>query len=212
MTTRAQANRLRSQLITLTRRGERTLDSLFETYSRPQLEETISHIVLPIVDLAAIITADWYYDLDTNARYAPTDEQTAVKEGRINYTLSWAFEQSGEITPADRMIGAFQRMVFDSSRNIVVSNAKAEGVPWHRNALPDACEFCRLLTVDPHAYRGKYVEMPSHNHDCRCLAVASRGANTYQHPSYVEGWRREVEANRSGDLTTTLAGMDDSRV
>lgn len=212
MTTRAQASRLRSQLLTLVRRGENTLDSLFETYSRAQLEETITHIVLPIVDLAAIITADWYHELDPVLKYTPTDEQTAVKEGRINYTLSWAFEQTGEVTPADRMIGAFQRMVFDSSRNIVVTNAKAEGVPWHRDALPDACGFCRLLTVDPHAYHGKYVEMPSHNHDCRCLAVVSRGDNTYQPPSYVEDWRREVDANRSGDLTTTLAGMDDGRV
>jgi hypothetical protein len=212
LTTRAQAERLRSQLVTLTRNGARTLDSLFEIYTRAQLEDTISATVMPIVDLAAIITADWYADLDRSSRYVPTDAQWAVKEGRVNYTLVWAFEQTGTELPADRMIGAFQRMVFDASRNIVIDNAKLERVPWHRDALPDACSFCRLLTVDPHAYNGKYVDMPSHNHDCRCLAVVSRGNHAYEPPSYVEGWRSEVEASKSGDLTSTLAGMDDRPV
>lgn len=212
MTTRAQAARLRSQLVTLARNGERTLDSLFDIYTRAQLEDTIAAILMPIIDLAAIVTADWYTSLAPDARYVPSDAQTAVGEGRINYTLVWAFEQTGEVQPVDRMVGAFQRMVFDSSRNIVVSNAKLEGVPWHRDALPDACEFCRLLTVDPHAYRGKYVEMPSHNHDCRCLAVVSRAGNTYEPPAYVDDWRSEVQKNSSGDLTATLAGMRDDHV
>jgi hypothetical protein len=189
LTTRAQATALRGQLVTLT-----------------------AATVLPIVDLAAIVTAAWYAELDPSSQYVPTDEQSAVNEGRINYTLKWAFEQSGQELPVDRMVGAFQRMVFDSSRAIVVDNAKLERVPWHRDALPDACSFCRLLTVDPHAYSGKYVDMPSHNHDCRCLAVVSRGNNSYQPPSYVDAWRREVEANKSGDLTSTLAGMDDRAV
>lgn len=212
MTTRAQAERLRSQLVTLTRNGARTLDSLFEIYGRDQLADTIAAQVMPIVDLAAIVTADWYNDLNPVLKYTPTDVQSVVGEGRINYTLVWAFEQHGAEAPADRFVGAFQRMVFDSSRDVVISNAKLEKVPWHRDALPDACSFCRLLTVDPHAYRGKYVNMPSHNHDCRCLAVVSRRGNTYEPPSYVDDWRREVGENKSGDLTSTLAGMDDRPV
>lgn len=212
MTTRAQADHLRAQLISLTRRGERTLGNLFDTYRRDQLEDTIVYHLMPIIDLAAIITANWYTELNSSARFVPTDAQTAVKDGRINYTLAWAFGQHGEVQPADRMVGAFQRMVFDSSRNIVVTNAKLEKVPWFRDARPDACSFCRLLTVDPHAYRGKYVDMPSHNHDCRCLAVVSRGDNTYQEPPYVDGWRREAQANKAGDLTVRLAGMEDDHV
>lgn len=194
------------------RHGENTLDNLFEIYTRIQLEDAVPSIVMPFVDLAAVITADWYTNLNPDSKFVPTDEQFAVKEGRIAYTLAWSFEQHGEVTPGDRMTGAFQRMVFDASRNIVVTNAKTEGMAWHRDALPDACEFCRLLTVDPHAYRGKYVDMPSHNHDCRCLAVVSRGANVYDPPSYVEEWRREVEANKTGNLTETLAGMGESHV
>lgn len=212
MTTRAQADHLRAQLITLTRRGERTLGNLFDVYSQAQLTDTIVHHVRPIVDLAAIVTADWYSSLDRSSRFTPTDTQTAVKDVRINYSLAWSFGQHGEIQPVDRMIGLYQRMVFDSSRNIVITNAKTEKVPWHRDARADACSFCRLLTVDPHAYNGKYVEMPSHNHDCRCLAVVSRGDNIYHPPSYVEDWRREVAANRTGDLTSMLAGMEDEHV
>ncbi|HJT91704.1 MAG TPA: hypothetical protein VJ777_07130, partial [Mycobacterium sp.] len=170
MTTRSQADALRRQLVTLTRRGQRTLSNLFDTYNQAQLAEAVPHVVLPIIDLAAVSTAAWYADLDDASSFVPVDD-SRVQEGRVNYTLSWAFNQTGESSPADRFIGAFQRMVFDGSRNVVVASAKLEGVPWHRDALPDACSFCRLLTVDPQAYDGKYVEMPSHNHDCRCLAV-----------------------------------------
>lgn len=212
MTTRAQADHLRAQLITLTRRGERTLDNLFATYTQAQLADTITRVVMPIVDLAAVLTAHWYTNLDLASKFNPSDTQTAVSAGRINYTLGWVFGQHGEVTPADRMVGAFQRMVFDASRNVVVSNAKREGVPWFRDARPDACSFCRLLTVDPHAYHGKYVEMPSHNHDCRCLAVVSRGDNIYRPPAYVDEWRREVDAQRAGNLTTVLAGMEHDHV
>lgn len=212
MTTRAQADRLRGQLITLARRGEQTLGSLFATYTQAQLEDTIAFHLMPIIDMAAIVTADWYRELNPDSKYLPIDTQDAVKEGRVNYTLAWSFGQRGEVDPVDRMVGAFQRMVFDSSRNTVITNAKTEGVEWFRDARADACSFCRLLTVDPNAYNGKYVEMPSHNHDCRCLAVVSRGDNVYQQPPYVEQWRREVEANKAGDLTAVLAGMEDHRV
>jgi hypothetical protein len=196
----------------MTRHGERTLSNLFETYTRQQLEGTITHVVMPILDLAAVHTADWYASLDPSSRYNPTDVQTAVNDGRINYTLAWSFGKDADVAPVDRMAGAFQRMVFDASRNVVISNAKLEKVPWFRDAREDACSFCRLLTVNPHAYHGKYVEMPSHNHDCRCLAVVSRGENAYQEPPYVQQWRREVQANRTGNLTEKLAGMDAEHV
>lgn len=196
----------------MTRHGERTLANLFETYTQQQLTDTVAHVLMPIIDLAAVHTADWYTKLDPSSRYNPTDVQDAVKDGRINYTLAWAFGQQGDVTPADRMIGAFQRMVFDASRNVVITNAKLEKVPWFRDAREDACSFCRLLTVNPHAYHGKYVEMPSHNHDCRCLAVVSRGENIYRPPAYVERWRREVQAAQAGNLTEKLAGMDAEHV
>lgn len=197
--------------MSLTHRGQRTLANLFDTYTQAQLADTIPFHVLPFVDLAAVITADWYASLNPSSRFNPVDE-SGVHEGRVNYTLEWAFNQTGKVTPADRFIGTFQRMVFDGSRNVVVSSAKLEGVPWFRDAMIDACSFCRLLTVDPNAYHGKYVDMPSHNHDCRCLAVVSRGDNTYTPPVFVEDWRREVQANRTGDLTSMLAGMEDEHV
>lgn len=196
----------------MTQRGQRTLANLFDTYRQEQLADTIVFHVMPVLDLAAIATADWYARLDPSSRYNPIDTQFAVKEGRINYTLAWSFGKDRDVAPVDRMNGAFQRMVFDASRNVVISNAKREGVPWFRDARQEACSFCRLLTVNPHAYRGKYVEMPSHNHDCRCLAVVSRGENTYQPPPYVEEWKREVQANRSSNLTKELAGMDAEHV
>lgn len=212
MTTRKQADALRSQLYTLVGRGARTLDNVYTLYPQEQVVESIQHLVMPIVDLAAVLSADWYTKLAPDENFTVSDTH-GVGVGRVNYTAVWSYKQSGIATPADRMIGAFQRMVFDASRNVVVANAKAEGVPWHRDArAATECSFCKLLTVNPHAYNGKYVEMPSHNHDCRCIAVASRPGNQYVEPDYVQRWREVVNAEKTGDLTSTLAGMDEHAV
>ena len=211
MTTRAQAARLRASLIGLVRAGGQTLDSLFAIQPRQALTTSMTPLLMPYIDLAAITTADWYDGLAPESGYRVLDEHD-VNEERINYTAEWVFNQPGHELPADRMIGAFQRMIFDASRRVVISNAKNEGVPWYRDALADACSFCRLLTVDPQAYQGKYVDMPSHNHDCRCLAVVSRPGNPYKPPEYVGDWEREVRRERTGDLTATLAEMDRNAV
>lgn len=208
MTTRAQANALRAQLVSLTRRNADELRYAFEGLDADERAELIPEMIRPVIYQAAILTADWYDNLQPDSRFRVSDDQNTVTDGRINYTVEWAWAAPGAEDPVDRMLGAFQRMVFDGSRGVVLDNAKREGVPWHRDAQEAACSFCRLLTVDPEAHNGKYVDMSSHNHDCRCIAVASRGDNVYVPPDYVQDWRSEVEANKSGDLTATLAAMN----
>jgi len=198
-------------LISLVRQGERTLDSTFLAGTPSQIIEHAPTLLLPYVDLAASIAADWYDNLDLAANFR-VSEVSGVDGSRIAYTAKWAFNAAGEEPPLNRMVGAFQRMVFDAARTVVVSNAKAEGLHWFRDAREDACSFCRLLTVNPRAYRGKYVDMPSHNHDCRCLAVVQRGDTPYAEPPWVARWRREVSQSVSGDLTSTLATMDEHGV
>lgn len=198
--------------MSLVRSGAQTLDSLYELFSQAELVEVMPAVILPLLDQAAILTADWYENLAPGTTFRVSDDQLAVSEGRVNYTAVWTFRQSGMETPAARMTGAFQRMAFDASRAVVVANAKREGVAWHRDAQADACSFCRLLTVDPHAYSGKYVDMPSHNHDCRCIAVVSRPGNPYVTPEYIASWRNEVTRSKSASLTSTLAHMESSNV
>lgn len=208
MTTRRQADALRSKIHGLVTGRAEILQTIVDTTPLADLTDLLPEVMWPVIDQAAILTAEWYDSLVPNGRFRVRDEHDAVTDGRIAYTISWAAKASGQETFGDRIVGTFQRMVFDASRGVVVGNAKREGVPWHRDARSDACSFCRLLAVDPGAYHGKYVEMPSHNHDCRCIAVASRDGNPYVPPAYVEEWEREVRAQKSGDLTSTLAGMD----
>lgn len=211
MTTRKQASDLRGTLMSKVREGSDLIESIYQLYDADEVQELMPALITPILDMAAILTTGWYDDLSPESEYRPREFFT-VSEGRINYTTAWSYKLAGEARPVEHMLGAFQRMVFDSSRQVVVNNAKAEGVQWHRDAREEACDFCRLLTVEPMAYQGKYVDMPSHNHDCECLAVVSRAGNLYVPPDYVEGWKAQVDANKSRNMTTTLAGMADARV
>lgn len=210
MTTQAQARALRSRLVQLTAEGTSDIRGVYDLYTPAHIEEIMPALITPILDRASILTAEWYQSLsEKNFR---VQEYFPVTEGRINYTTAWANKIAGEAQPVEHMAGAFQRMVFDCSRQTVINNAKREGVPFHRDANEDACPFCRLLTVDPSAHQGKYVDMPAHNHDCRCVAVVSREGNPYTPPEFVEAWKAEAEAKKSGDLTSTLAAMADGPV
>lgn len=211
MTTRKQASDLRARIISKVREGTDLIHGVFELYSPEAVAAMMPALIMPILDQTSILTAEWYDSLNPQSRFR-TKEYFPVSEGRINYTVGWAQGLNGPTRPVEHMSGAFQRMVFDCSRQTVIENAKREGVPFHRDAREEACDFCRLLTVDPDAHRGKYVDMPSHNHDCRCVAVVSRGENLYVPPAYVEKWKTEVEASKSASLTDTLAKMADAQV
>lgn len=208
MTTRKQADALRSQLVSLTQREAEVLRYAIDGLDAEDRARLIPELVRPVITQAAVLTAAWYDSLLPTSRFRVSSDQNTVSEGRINYTTAWAWAAKGTEDPIDRMLGAFQRMVFDGSRGVVIDNAKREGAQWHRDAQEKACSFCRLLTVDPNAYNGKYVDMSSHNHDCRCIAVVSRGDNPYIPPPYVQRWKDEVEADKSGNLTETLAAMN----
>lgn len=210
MTTPAQARALRSRLLELVAEGTSDIRGVYGMHSPEFVAEVMPALITPILDRASILTAEWYQSLsEKNFRVR---EYFPVSEGRINYTTAWAAKLAGEADPVDHMAGAFQRMVFDCGRQTVIGNAKQEGVQFHRDPNEDACPFCRLLTVDPTAHRGKYVDMPSHNHDCRCIAVVSREGNPYTPPEFVEAWKAEAEAKKSGDLTSTLAAMAETPV
>ena len=211
MSTRKQVSALRAKLMQQVRQGTELIHGIYDLYDQAAVEEMMPALINPILDTAAILTAEWYHELSPDSPYSPT-EFFPVTEGRINYTTAWSFKLSGDARPVEHMSGAFQRMVFDSSRQTVIGNAKAEGVQWERDARAEACPFCRLLVVDPGAYQGKYVDMPSHNHDCECVAVASRDGNPYVPPDYVKTWADEEERKRSASLTATLAAMTDERV
>lgn len=189
------------------REGTELIHAVFDLYTPEVVQEMMPALITPILDQTSILAAEWYDTINPESGYR-TQEFFPVSEGRINYTTAWAYKLNGETRPVEHMSGAFQRMVFDCSRQTVIGNAKLEGVPFHRDAREEACPFCRYLTVDPNAYRGKYVDMPSHNHDCQCIAVVSRGENVYVPPDYVQQWKTEVRREESDSLTVTLANME----
>lgn len=176
------ANALRSVLGDVSTVAVSQLVSLFQqNKKRPGfpalLKEAVPQIVLPLADSAAQITAQWYDDLAPDLKFNASPVVDIPTE-RIDKTIDWAlyapttrqpsgllFHEPDESTSnvavweddpdiaLGRLAGSAKRMVFDASRDTVVSNAMEEGVRWVRVAQPDACAFCRMLATRQDVYR-----------------------------------------------------------
>ncbi len=109
--------------------------------------------------------------------------------------LTW--QDNPDVT-LSRLSGSVKRMVYDASRDTVVSNATQEGVRWVRVAQPDACAFCRMLATRSAVYhsqalalRGASPYSESYHDHCRCVAVPVRAGSVYTPPDYVQQWMQD---------------------
>lgn len=172
----------------------------------PQLlHQGIPEIVRPMAQAAATVTSQWYDELAPDLKFEAKPVVKLPVE-RIDKTVDWALyapttkkvepagllfrepgngEPSGlavwEVAPdvtLNRLAGSTKRMVYDASRDTVLSNAIEEGVRWARVAQPDACAFCRLLASRQAVYRT----------EADALTVQGRSANLTQAD------RREIAA------------------
>jgi hypothetical protein len=202
------------------------LVDLFNTYSATPGFAGLLHTVVPEivgqhVQAAATVTAQWYDELAPDLPFQATPVVNLPSE-RIKKSVDWALHAPTAPTPEapstaptsddvlSRLSGSTKRMVYDASRDTVVSNASVEGVKWARYASANACPFCRLLATRGPVYTSeKSAAFKAHDH-CRCLAVPERGGETYQPPPYVKGWERQyldARAAVGGDAKNIIAHM-----
>jgi hypothetical protein len=98
--------------------------------------------------------------------------------------------------------GAAQKMVVDTGRNTLLEAIEAdkECRGWAREARPDACSFCAMLSVRGPVYKehsfdssdakfaGGESEIKVHDH-CHCLPVPVF-ADHYEPPAHVRQWQQ----------------------
>lgn len=163
-----------SQLVTLFHRNQKRAD--FPAL----LKHAVPHIVLPHARAAATVTAQWYDEIAGTRNFTATPI-VDIPTDRIDKTVDWAlhaptekkpvellFKPATEAEPSDfavweedpgitlsRLAGSTKRMVYDASRDTVVSNTIKQGIRWARVAQPDACAFCRLLSTRGAVYRSQ---------------------------------------------------------
>lgn len=188
------------------------MDNLYAVGAEPEdIRYMFADHVQPFIDLAAEHTAQWYDDLDPALGFSVTTAHQ-VEDARIDGTARWALYAPGEAPPLQRFLSSAHRMIYDGSRDVVITNAERESAVYFRDAPQSACRFCRKLTVDPDSYESPRARMPAHDDDCECLAVPARPGHEYRHPDYVKGWEREIHTANTGDFRSTIAGMDRNSV
>lgn len=177
--THAQA--LQSALTDLSTLTVSQLVAFFQQYqSVPNftdlLKQAFPQIVIPHATAAAAVTAQWYDDIAATKKFT-AKPVVDIPQARLDKTLGWSlYAPTKQLVPEDfvpreavdvpqtvpfdvtlsRLAGSTKRMVFDASRDTVVSNAFQQGIRWARVAQPDACAFCRLLASKTGSSRALY--------------------------------------------------------
>jgi hypothetical protein len=178
------------------------------------LQQAYPQVLDPYMSAAALITAQWYTNLDPSSEF-PVEMPEPVDLDSLQSNARWAMTTPD---PLLSIAGAVTRQVFNASRETTFYNMQREGIRYARHAAPDACGFCRVLAT--RTEEGLYsTEMSAvrvvgragkprgnrklgtefHDH-CRCLPVPIRGDQPYTPPDYVQQWNQEYSDAPGGGM------------
>ena len=137
-----------------------------------------------------------------------------VNMDKVRGSVQWALSADGEAA-LDRLAGFAQRQVYDGARDYATAAIEASyDGGWYRMAMPDACEFCKLLATRALYEWGPYgsaesairVGVGAHTHvkdksrvgdlyhdHCRCIPIK---ATEFKPNEDVEEWGRMYQAAR----------------
>lgn len=181
-----------------------------QTHSVNAEPSRFARILRPFVHLAAELTTAWYDSQPYGDPGFVPEPHDAVSDERLEKSAQWAQTQ---VSPAERLRGVAARAVYDASRNTVVYNVNREpDAKWAREARPDACSFCRVLSTAGSKYRSAESALSvvgrtpkrgddgrgalrgtrdygeSYHDNCHCIAVMIRKGEKYIPPAYADGW------------------------
>ena len=123
-------------------------------------------VIGPYLQGAALTSAQVYDEMAPALAYKATPA-AAIAADRMAGSVRWALYALGSALPVDRLAGAAQRMVFDASRQTMLTNLAAEydvsldevaaspGTRWARHASANACSFCKVMATRGAVYRSK---------------------------------------------------------
>jgi hypothetical protein len=161
-----------------------------DTPTIEELQEELPERIAVYTQSAALLTADWYNDIESDSNYfARPDEDLPVE--KIENVAKWI--HSGPQSPESRVKMAAHRLVFDSARRTVQANALVEGVRVSRHEMAGGCNDCMVRAA---------MDLDGEYHPgCEGLLIPDRDGS-YEPPDYVQEWRLRVqEAQLAGNTT-----------
>ena len=85
-----------------------------------------------------------------------------------------------------------QRAVFDGSRSTILENVNRTGMRWARDARPNACAFCRMLSTRTDSlYRSRDTAATKVHDECHCLPIEVPNPDAYKLPEHAQQWEDE---------------------
>ncbi|QZT61251.1 hypothetical protein [Mycolicibacterium austroafricanum] len=180
------------------------LDVEFPVY----LAAAYPEVTEPYVAAAAMLSATWFEESDPESSYV-AEVSPPLPRARLNSTVQWALGADGE-KALDRLSGSTQRAVFDGARETTMLNVDLEpGTRWAREARPNACAFCRMMSTRGAVYRterdalrvsGRSVDLSISDRRMRASGLASTDellARRMGQTTYVRGKRKGQAKTRS---------------
>lgn len=148
----------------------RDVVELFRKYgSDPEFASVLlaafPEVIGPYLQASAMTSAQVYDESAPELEFKATPVPDISAE-RIAGSVKWALYAPGDAEPVDRLAGAAQRMVFDASRQTMLTNLAAEydvsidevsvpGTRWARHASANACSFCKVMATRGAVYRSE---------------------------------------------------------
>lgn len=178
--------------------------------SLPRFRVAVTALVHKYGQASASLAARWYAGQRTAAgipgRYVPIAADPAGA-AQIRASLDWAtkglYSQTPDLPAVQTLTGGVaQKMVVDAARNTLIEAIQADKRcrGWARQARPDACAFCAMLSTRGAVYkskesasltsgtRGSRPAGLKYHDNCHCLPVPLF-ADRYEPPAYIRDWQ-----------------------
>lgn len=138
------------------------LDRLNQTEALAFLTDAYPELAQAYLAASGEVSVQFYNEQPTVSSFEahPVD---AIPDERLAISARWALLQKN---PTQALKGSAERAVMDQSRQTILENLAAEydvpmteldspGTRWARQASPNACSFCKMLSTRGSVYRSK---------------------------------------------------------
>lgn len=167
--------------------------------SLPRYQTAVTALTTKFGQVSATQAARYYRDARLHAgvtgRFTPRPAPPA-SIGEVGKSLGWAtkglWSSQPDVATAKTLTnGVAQKLVTDTGRNTLIGAIEADKKcrGWAREARPDACSFCALMSIRGAVYRSeKTADFKAHDH-CHCIPVPLF-ADHYEPPAHVREWQQ----------------------
>lgn len=187
------------------------------TEFRAILSEAFPELIGPYLESSALVSAQVYDELAPDLAYKATPVHDIAAE-RVAGSIQWALRGDDAGLP-QRLVGSAGRMVMDASRQTILANLAAEydvpvgevvnGAMWARQARPNACSFCRMVSTRGAVYRsedaarrvvGRSVDLTVADRRMLHSGQSTRAELVARRARYSREWSAQQVGKAVGDL------------